>query len=143
MKKSDLRNIIKEEIKSILEAEDPINISLKKAMGFEKPEGGEGNRIGLPLEKLPNYKKLESGGTIKLPSIDDANSSNLISSIDDAKEWVNNFIKKWGIDNGNTVRFRNIEGGLEVTNSKKYNDWKKDAKKQIASFYKSLKYKGD
>ena len=45
MKKSDLRNIIKEEIKSILEAEDPINVGLKKAMGFTPPTDGNRNRL--------------------------------------------------------------------------------------------------
>ena len=50
MKRSDLKNIIKEEIRSVLENEDPINIGMKKAIGFEPRTGPSRNKI-VPAEE--------------------------------------------------------------------------------------------
>jgi hypothetical protein len=45
MKRLDLKNIIKEEIRNVLENEDPINIGMKKAIGFEPRTGPSKNKI--------------------------------------------------------------------------------------------------
>jgi hypothetical protein len=47
MKKSELRQIIQEEIKSVLENEvnRTINDKFKEKMGFKAPEGGSGNKF--------------------------------------------------------------------------------------------------
>jgi hypothetical protein len=123
MKKSELKKLIKEEIKSVLEAEDPSMSGLKKAMGFEK-SSGEGNKMGLPLEKLPGYDTLDNGGQIMLPDTSDPDASVMISSKDRAKEWLDTFMKKYGVE-GNTVRFKTIvKGKYDVINSKKFSDWR-------------------
>jgi hypothetical protein len=51
MKRSELKNIIKEEIRSVLENEDPINIGMKKAVGFQEPTGPSKNKIVSAPEK--------------------------------------------------------------------------------------------
>jgi len=51
MKHSDLKNIIKEEIRNVLENEDPINVGMKKAIGFESPSGPSKNKIVSAKEK--------------------------------------------------------------------------------------------
>lgn len=62
MKKSELRQIIQEEIRKVF-SEDNINRDIedafKKAVGFESPQGEYGNKMKtLKLEELPNYNKL-------------------------------------------------------------------------------------
>ena len=133
MKKSQLRQIIQEEIKSVLEAEDPSMSGLKKAMGFEK-SGGEGNKMGLPLEKLPEYNALDNGGQMLLPDTSDPDASVVITSKDRAKEWLDTFMKKYGVE-GDTVRFKTIvKGKYNVINSEKFSDWRKKGLENIGKY---------
>jgi hypothetical protein len=140
MKKSELKQIIREEIQVALEAEDPSNAGLKKAMGFEKPEDRTGNKMSLPLQKVISH----IDDNILLPDVFDANASIYISSADRAKNWANDFMEQWGTDDGGEIRLKKIsDRKYDVTNNKKYNDWKAKELKNIASFYDELKYKGD
>jgi hypothetical protein len=73
MKKSELKQIIQEEIKAILEAEDPANIGMKKAMGFEKPTNTVGNR----------FKTVKPTGKITVMNWDSKNGEYIIDVNDD------------------------------------------------------------
>ena len=51
MKRSELKQIIKEEIRNILENEDPTNVGMKKAVGFKEPTGPRKTKIVPAKEK--------------------------------------------------------------------------------------------
>jgi hypothetical protein len=168
MKKSELKQIIQEEVKSILEAEDPINAALKKAIGFVPPTGGKGNRLGLPLEKLPTYNDLPETDKevprkdmryidifILVPNIGAENG--FLYSKEKAKKWVDTYKSTY---NGEEPRFTterisiagkdNIVRGTLVSDEylahqKRIKDYEESPEYQeaVQRFYDSLKYKGD
>ena len=59
MKKSELRQIIQEEIKAVLEIDNEVNRTIndkfKAAMGFKAPEGGPGNKMKQTYEFIVKY----------------------------------------------------------------------------------------
>ena len=100
MKKSELRQIIQEEIKAVLEAEGEFEKATEKfsqRILKDKPVGG-GNIEGLPLEKLEQYKNLpdiydpSSNANLRVPSTDTPDASRILRSKDEANKWKEEFI---------------------------------------------------
>jgi len=154
MKKSELRQIIQEEIKAVIEAEDvnrTINDKFKAKMGFKAPEGGSGNKMGVTLEELPKFNDLPEEGydgsiSITLPSMKIADAGIIIYSKALAKKWENNFINKWGLAPGeDKIKFSSKNMPLKIVNaSDKYNKWKaKEIMTKGAAYDKLGSYKGD
>ena len=152
MKKSELRQIIQEEIKAVLEAEGEFEKATEKfsqRILKDKPVGG-GNVEGLPLEKLEKYKNLpdtydpKSRVELRVPTIDNADASQIIKSKDEANKWKEKFIAKWGFD-GNDLKFKKTEIGYEVINSPKYAAWKIQGLKDMQADYEKYRgrYSGD
>lgn len=156
MKKSELKQLIREEIKNALEGvNDDIEAKFSKMVMGDKPKtSGPGNRMMFSLETLPGYTDLAAtrkeadmigGPKISLPSIDDSNSYTTIFSKADAQEWVDGFTRKFGINPGQTkIKFAmDTIGRPEVINSDKFKEWKRKGEAAIQSFYDKSEYTGD
>jgi hypothetical protein len=154
MKKSELRQIIQEEIKAVLEIDNEVNRTIndkfKEKMGFKSPEGGSNNKMGLPLEKLPGYSKLPEEGNsgddrITLPNLTIADAGINIYSKEKAKEWEMKFMKKWGLAPGeDKIRFSTKIPFNIINASDKYNKWKAgEIMTKGAAYDKLGSYKGD
>ena len=152
MKKSELRQIIQEEIKAVLEAEGEFEKATEKfsqRILKDKPVGG-GNVEGLPLEKLENYKNLpdtydpSSTVILRVPTTDNADASRLIKSKDEADKWKKEFIAKFGFE-GDQLRFKKTVVGYDVINSPKYTAWKTEMLKDMQADYERYRgrYSGD
>lgn len=101
MKKSELKQIIKEEIRSVLEEQDPSQTALyaiAKEMGVEPTTGSSKNKF--IVEKLPNYSMLpdlrkdidyKQRLSVDLPSIDGGISTSALYSKEDVKNWMDKF----------------------------------------------------
>jgi hypothetical protein len=132
MKKSEIKQLIREEFKDILnETEDPFNIAmnnLNKRVGISK---GTGNTMGLPVEKLPNYNELpdsyddQGEKNILLPSTERGDASERVYSKAGVADWVSEFMKKFGVDEGQDK----IKFILDKLKNVLY-EWSKIAKKK-------------
>lgn len=96
MKKSELRQIIQEEIKSVLEMNDvnrTINDKFKEKMGFKAPEGGSGNKF---KEKKYEFEFIhyEYKSIKKVPEIISVMASNEDEARDKAYEEAKKFCEK-------------------------------------------------
>ena len=154
MKKSKLKQIIKEELKNILEAEDPIQTAFRSALnksGTKLSKEPSSNKMALSLEQLPGYNELpekqedKTNKSILLPSIDDANASNQVFSKEAAQNWAETFKQKWDLNPGHTeIKFKLSKiNQPEVVNSDKFTIFLAKSRKYISDFYDKLKYKGD
>ena len=153
MKKSELRSLIREEIKKSIAqmygSDEEIQKSVNKI--FKTGNSSKSNTLGLPLEKLSGYDKLpntraeadlSSRNYILLPSLRNTGAKTYIYSKEEAQEWSNNFIDQYGID-GDKILFINTNTGADVINSPGYKGDKESTSKSISSFYDRLNYKGD
>jgi hypothetical protein len=171
MKLSEFKQIIKEEIKAVLELDGvnrTINDKFKAAMKFTSPEGGPGNKMGLPLEKLQTYNDLPETDRevpkkdmryidtfIILPSVSGENG--FIYSKEKAKKWLDAYKAMY---KGEEPRFKtkrisiagkdNIVSGEIISSEylehqQKMKDYEKSPEyhANVQSFYDKLKYKGD
>lgn len=96
MKKSELRQIIQEEIKAVIEAEDvnrTINDKFKAKMGFKAPEGGSGNKF---KEKKYEYEFIhyEYKSSIRVPGTVIVTASNEDEALDKAYKKAKEFCEK-------------------------------------------------
>ena len=130
-------------------------------VGFTPPApGGKENRVAYKLEELPGYKQLPDTREesyklnlvdrnkirLLLPTHDSSHASKVIFSKEEAQEWLKEFMSRWKPRKGETeFRFAiNTIGNPEIVNAEdEYYEWKDISTKNILSFYKSLKYKGD
>jgi hypothetical protein len=89
MKKSELRQIIQEEIKAVLEIDNEVNRTIndkfKAAMGFKAPEGGSGNKFKEKKYTF-EYVHYEYRSTIKVPDTVSVMASNEDEARDKAYE---------------------------------------------------------
>ena len=152
MKKSELRQIIQEEIKAVLEAEGEFEKATEKfsqRILKDKPVGG-GNIEGLPLEKLEQYKNLPdtydptSKVELRVPALDKADASQTFMSKDEADIWKEKFVEKWGFE-GNDLKFKKTTTGYEIINSPKYTAWKNKMLNIMQADYEKYRgrYSGD
>jgi hypothetical protein len=132
MKKSELRQIIKEEIEKAI---DPIQAAFSKKLGSQSPSYS--NKEFFYIENLPITDK-----GIYLPSIDKPDASDLIRSKERAREWERDFITKFGLDKDDRVRIVKKDEKFIPINSSKFDSFRKGTD-SIMSFYDKLKYKGD
>jgi len=150
MKKSELRQIIQEEIKAILEAEDPIQTAFLKAMKFEKPTGGSGNQMGFPIDKLiANLPETDEEVPVKdmrrldkwvmLPSLPGVDG--FIYSREKGKNWAMEFenmfneMPRFKIERKSLLG-KEIPFGV-VINSEKFDKWKN---KPVVGRYEDVPY---
>ena len=95
MKKSELRQIIQEEIKAVLENEvnRTINDKFKAAMGFKSPEGGSKNKFK-DKKYTFEYVHYEYKSTIKVPETVTVMASNEDEARDKAYEEAKKFCEE-------------------------------------------------
>tara|TARA_R110000822_G_scaffold18005_1_gene59857 strand:- start:678 stop:1022 length:345 start_codon:yes stop_codon:yes gene_type:complete len=96
MKKSELRQIIQEEIKAVIEAEDvnrTINDKFKAKMGFKSPEGKSGNKFKEKEYKF-EFVHYEYKSTIKVPGTVFVIASNEDEARDKAYEEAKKFCEE-------------------------------------------------
>jgi len=151
MKKSEIKQLIREEFKDILnETEDPFNIAMNNLNKRVCISKGTGNTMGLPVEKLPNYNELpdsyddQGEKNILLPSTERGDASERVYSKAGVADWVSEFMKKFGVDEGqDKIKFILDKNKVKVINSKKFNDWQKSSDNNVGDFYQRLNHKGD
>lgn len=164
MKLSQIKQIIKEEVAKAVSEIDKnreLNDKFAAAVGFKAPApGGPENVQGLPLEKLPDYAQLPDTRDdamemimakkiikkLLLPSEADSNARQVISSKEEAQEWVKKFTNKWMDPGADKIRFSfNEIGNPVVINAKKdYYEWAGISARAAQEFYdEPTKYKGD
>ena len=141
MKKSELKQIIKEEIQKALEIEDPIQTAFSKRMGTKDNTPSFSNKSFLYINDLP-IQKLGNREYISVPSIDNPSATEELP-LDRLNSWENKFIEKFGLDKDDRVRFAKQGEQYIPINSNKFIDFRKIGDKSIQSFYDKLKYKGD
>lgn len=139
MKKSELKQIIKEEIKAVFEADvnRDINDKFTAAMGFKKPTGGSGNLMGFTIDKLTaNLPETDKEVPVKdmrrintwamLPSLPGVDG--FIYSKEKGKNWVKEFkrmfneIPRFKIEKKSLLD-KEIPFGI-VINSEEFDAWK-------------------
>jgi hypothetical protein len=120
MKHSELKQIIKEEIRKVLEIEDPSQTALDnmgRDLGVKGISGHSKNKFRVPgygeLPDLRNDINYRQGVSINLPSIS-GNGISVLYSKEDVKDWIEEFKKTFG----ETPKFE-IDGKIvKVTNPK-------------------------
>jgi len=120
-----LKRIIKEEIRSVLEASDPNYDQAMKNLagmaGLELPTGPSKNKF--IVDKLPNYSMLpdlrkdidyKKRIAVYLPSVDGGISTSALYSKEDIKNWMNKFKETFG----EAPKFEVSGEEVKVTNPK-------------------------
>lgn len=147
MKKSELKALIKEEIAKMYGSDDAIQRSVNKVFGTKQSSPSKKNIFGLPLERLEDYNRLpntkanadlSSRNYMYLPSTTKPDADIQIYSKEQAQEWVRDFMSKFGAED-DIVRIANGQ----VTNSPKFDEFRKSGKAGVASFYDKSEFKGD
>ena len=136
MKKTELQKLIKEEIRNILENEDPTNVGMKKAIGFQEPTGPRKTRIVSSLSNLPGYDNLPEARkdvdwsnriSIYLPSLmNPGEAMSEMLSKEEVNNWITEFKEKF-------KEYPNFEiNGKEIS-------LKNEKYKQVAKSYRKGK----
>lgn len=121
MKKSELRKLIREEIKTVLL--ESIKI---KDLSFEKHANSKG-RVA----------------AIEVPDELSFGVSNELKSKSDFEKWKKAFVKRWGTDIMFDLAFRNTPGRYKVTKGKKFLAYMDKDATNISKSYRKGKYSGD